>query len=80
LRHAGAGAVEITLRREADRVRLAIADNGRGIAADHVSGMGLSNMRERAEALPGGRFELDAPAGRGTRVTVSFIVAENPNT
>jgi len=80
LRHAGAGAVEIALRREADRVRLAIADNGRGIAADHVSGMGLSNMRERAESLPGGRFELDAPAGRGTRVTVSFIVAENPNT
>jgi signal transduction histidine kinase len=41
--------------------------------------MGLRNMRERAEALPGGRFELDAPAGHGTRVAVSFVVAENPN-
>jgi signal transduction histidine kinase len=40
--------------------------------------MGLSNMRERAEALPGGRFELDAPPGQGTRVAVSFIVAEAP--
>ena len=78
LRHAGATRLEITLRREADRVRLAIVDNGRGISADHVSGMGLSNMRERAEALPGGRFELDAPAGQGTRIVVSFVVAENP--
>lgn len=79
LRHAGATKVDITLRREADRVRLAIVDNGQGIAADHASGMGLRNMRERAEALPGGRFELDAPAGHGTHVAVSFVVAENPN-
>jgi signal transduction histidine kinase len=78
LRHAGATRIEIALRREADRVRLAIVDNGRGIVADHVSGMGLSNMRGRAEALPGGRFELDAPPGQGTRVVVSFVVAENP--
>jgi signal transduction histidine kinase len=78
LRHAGATELDVTLRREADRVRLAIADNGRGIAADHASGMGLSNMRERAEALPGGRFELDAPPGEGTRVAVSFLLAENP--
>jgi len=78
LRHAGATRLEITLRREADRVRLAIVDNGRGISAGHVSGMGLSNMRGRAEALPGGRFELDAPAGQGTRVAVSFVAAENP--
>lgn len=74
LRHAGATRIKIALRREADRVRLTITDNGRGIAADHVSGMGLGNMRERAETLPGGRFELDAPGGRGTRVAVSFIV------
>jgi signal transduction histidine kinase len=79
LRHAGATELEIELRREADRVRLSIVDNGRGIAADHASGMGLSNMRGRAEALPGGRFELDAPPGQGTRVAVSFIVAEAPN-
>jgi signal transduction histidine kinase len=78
LRHAGATRLGVTLRREADRVRLAIADNGRGIAADRGSGMGLNNMRERAEALPGGRFELDAPPGEGTRIAVSFVVAENP--
>ena len=79
LRHAGATKVDISLRREADRVRLSIADNGRGIVVDRASGMGLSNMQARAEALPGGRFELDAPPGRGTKVAVSFKVAENTN-
>jgi signal transduction histidine kinase len=39
-----------------------------------AAGMGLGNMRERAEFLPGGRFELDAPGGKGTRVAVSFVV------
>jgi signal transduction histidine kinase len=79
LRHAGATALEVALRREADRVRLSIADNGRGIASDSASGMGLSNMRARAGSLPGGRFEIDARPGHGTRVAVSFVVAENPN-
>jgi signal transduction histidine kinase len=76
LRHAGATRVEIALRREADRARLAIADNGRGIASERASGMGLGNMRERALSLPGGRFELDAPEGHGTRIIVSFVVAD----
>lgn len=78
LRHAGATQVAISLRREADRVRLSIADNGRGIGAERTTGMGLSNMLGRAEALPGGRFDLEAPPGGGTRVAVSFKVAENP--
>jgi signal transduction histidine kinase len=73
LRHSGADRVEITLRREAERVRIVIADNGRGTPDKPAPGMGLRNMRERAQALPGGRFELDAPPGRGTRVTVSFF-------
>lgn len=73
LRHSGADRVAVTLRREAERVRLTIADNGRGSAIDARPGMGLRNMRERAESLPGGRFEFDAPPGRGARVTASFL-------
>ncbi|MEP7042626.1 MAG: sensor histidine kinase [Dokdonella sp.] len=78
LRHSGAQRVELQLRREADRVRLAIADNGRGTPDETGLGMGLRNMRERAQALPAGRFEFDALPGRGSRVTVSFLVAEAP--
>jgi signal transduction histidine kinase len=78
LRHSGADRVELGLRREAERVCLAISDNGRGAPAEPASGMGLRNMRERAQALPGGRFEFDTAPGRGTRVAVSFLVAETP--
>ena len=48
---------------------LTIADNGVG-GADSSSGMGLANMRARAEALPGGHFELISTPGAGTEVRV----------
>ncbi len=76
LRHSGATRVELALRREAERVRLSIGDNGRGAPDEPSAGMGLRNMRERAYALPGGRFEFDAMAGRGSRVVVDFLAAE----
>ncbi len=72
LRHSGAQHVDLSLRRTAERVSLVITDNGTGASAESGSGMGLRNMRERAEALPGGRFEFDSRPGRGTRVTVDF--------
>lgn len=69
LRHAGAGAVTITLQREGDAVLLAVRDDGRGFdparAAD--ASLGLLGMRERAE-LAGGRFEIESASGRGTTV------------
>ncbi|HET6546448.1 MAG TPA: ATP-binding protein, partial [Rhodanobacteraceae bacterium] len=78
LRHSHAGRVEIALRRKADRVRFAIVDNGHGMTAGARAGMGLGNMRERAQAMPDGRFELDASPGRGTTVSVSFDFTGNP--
>ena len=77
LRHSGATQVDIALRREAERLRLTIADNGRGPPDEAVSGMGLRNMRERAQVLSAGRFEFDALPGLGSRVAISFL-AENP--
>ena len=74
LRHSGASGVDIELRREAERVRLSIADNGRGISGGTSVGMGLRNMRDRAQALRSGRFELEARPGGGTRVVVSFLL------
>jgi signal transduction histidine kinase len=74
LRHSGAEHVDIGLRREADRVSLSIADNGRGAPADFRNGMGLRNMRERSESLPGGSFTFDSAAGRGTLLTIGFQV------
>lgn len=76
LRHSGATRVNVVLHRDADRLKLTIADNGRG--HDHgatPAGMGIANMRERAVSLPSGRFYLDGGSDRGTRINVSFSVA-----
>ena len=78
MRHSGADHVDLVLRREAERVSLVIADNGRGVPDNPAPGMGLGNMRERAQALPAGSFEFDTAPGRGTRITVSFL-AETPS-
>jgi two-component system, NarL family, sensor histidine kinase DesK len=67
VRHAGAGRVEVELTQAAGRLRLSIADDGRGGARQ--AGHGLTGMRERARAL-GGTLEIDSPAGGGTRVTL----------
>jgi NarL family two-component system sensor histidine kinase LiaS len=49
--------------------RLSIMDNGTGFDPGDASvGMGLQNMRERAEALPGGWFKIEASEAKGARV------------
>lgn len=70
LRHSGASRIGIELGRDADRLTLAISDDGRGAPGDAREGMGLRNMRERAEALPDGRFALDSLPGRGTCIRI----------
>lgn len=65
-----AGAKEITVRMEfADpRLRITIADDGRGFdAASATAGHGLDNMRRRM-ALIGGALSLESAPGKGTRV------------
>lgn len=79
LRHSGAGRAEVMLRRQAERIHLVIADNGRGAPQQPAPGMGLRNLRERALLLPGGQFELDEPPDGGLRVAVSFLVVETPS-
>lgn len=75
LRHSGAKRVRVCVHCDDGRVTLRIADNGSSDPTTVQTGMGLRNMRERASALPGGRFEFDAAPERGTQVTVSFASA-----
>jgi signal transduction histidine kinase len=44
---------------------LHVADNGVGLAQPYVSGIGITSMRSRVQAL-GGVFALDAAANGGT--------------
>jgi signal transduction histidine kinase len=55
-----------------DGLRLTIEDDGVGIAANRVAGVGLLSMRERAEEL-GGRFEIARrEGGSGTLLIARF--------
>jgi two-component system NarL family sensor kinase len=66
VRHSGARACTVTLRREDGRLRVRIEDDGVGMAESLTSGVGLSSMRERAEEL-GGACSVTHD-GRGTVV------------
>jgi signal transduction histidine kinase len=70
-KHAGANRVSVTLRYDAEKVRLSVEDDGQGF--DHLAalptpggpkGIGLLGMQERLESL-GGRLEIDSQPGAG---------------
>jgi signal transduction histidine kinase len=71
VKHARAEHVSVLLHAKPGRVAVVIEDDGRGFAADTLSGdgIGLVGMRERI-ALVGGRLELETSEGRGTTIVV----------
>jgi signal transduction histidine kinase len=71
-RHAEATTCRISLRRGEGGVVLEIDDDGRGFDTETTSwGMGLRNLRERAESL-GGVLEVDSTSGEGTTVRATL--------
>jgi NarL family two-component system sensor histidine kinase LiaS len=73
-RHSGASEVHIqTATVDEQTYTLTLSDNGTGFDASATSGgMGLTNMRERIEALPNGHFHIQSAPGKGTCVQVRF--------
>ncbi len=69
VRHAGAGQIDVSLRREPGETVLRVDDDGRGLPADAPAavGLGLRTMRWRAERA-GGVLTIAARPGGGTRV------------
>jgi signal transduction histidine kinase len=66
IKHAGASAAEVRVRRTADEVELEVDDDGAG-PAGNGRGQGLIGMRERASLL-GGEVEAGPKPGGGFRV------------
>jgi signal transduction histidine kinase len=64
-KHAGARRVVVRAMVHADRLAVAVADDGVGGADDR--GAGLRGLADRVEALDG-RLTLDSPPGGGTRL------------
>lgn len=86
-KHSEATRVEISLRRDdTGGVRLLIRDNGRGFEArlrrqleESATGFGLHTMRERVQALPGGRFQLLSTPGAGCCVVARCDAVARPS-
>lgn len=81
-KHSRATEVKVSLTSsEEGRALLRISDNGIGFSPVNVArqgetGLGLSTMRERAEALPGGQLTLISAPGKGTKITASCASQE----
>jgi len=79
-KHAGTGEVTVGLSRCRRRLEITVSDHGGGFEAQlldgeqHEGGLGLKNMRERAEAI-GARLSVSSCPGAGT--TVSLSLKEN---
>jgi len=70
LKHSRASQVEVRLTCIDGKLELFIKDNGDGFCMDKVSGgLGLNNMRTRAEKL-NGKLVIDSAPGKGTKVSV----------
>ncbi|MEU1236901.1 sensor histidine kinase [Micromonospora aurantiaca] len=70
VRHSGASAVDVAVRREGDRLLVTVTDDGRG-DADETRGSGLTGIRRRVEAYDG-RMTLTSPPGGPTRMHVEL--------
>ena len=80
-KHAGPGAsAQLSLARASDLLRFAVADDGAAPGANGPApdGQGLTNMRERIEAV-GGELEVQALAGRGFRVAGTVPLWPGPS-
>jgi signal transduction histidine kinase len=76
-RHSGATRATIRLRAEGDRIKLTIADNGKGLGPARPDSMGLSGMRARARSA-GGELAIRSEPGSGVTIEVSAPRAKQP--
>ncbi len=73
VKHARAGAVEVELSATNGHLSLRVRDDGEGTPTVNGSGQGLTNLRDRVEAL-GGRLRVDSAPGEGTSVRAELPV------
>jgi len=81
VKHSQATEASVTVRREGDRLRLVIRDNGKGFtpgapnARPGRGGFGLVGISERAQLL-GGKAVIQSAPGQGTTVSIEIAVRE----
>jgi signal transduction histidine kinase len=73
-KYANASRARVNVRAVGDRLRVEVADDGRG-GAHPAGGSGLRGLADRVEAV-GGTLTIDSPAGAGTRVVAELPLTE----
>lgn len=71
VKHAEASTVSVRVVLDKDRLRLTVADDGRGVTDAYEGGYGIVGMRERA-ALASGQIEITQASQGGTRVKLEL--------
>jgi signal transduction histidine kinase len=74
VRHAGAATCTVSLGLCGEDLLVEITDDGRGVPADPVPGVGSTSMRERADEL-GGTLDVTTVEGAGTTVRARLPLA-----
>lgn len=74
VRHARAGRCTVSVQADGDALVVEVLDDGVGISPSARAGVGLVSLRERAREL-GGRCDIEAAAGGGTRVRARLPLA-----
>jgi signal transduction histidine kinase len=78
-RHASATRAKVSMSFNEANLRLTIRDNGQGFdpqTLDEAEGLGMTNMRERAN-LVGGDFDVQSKPGGGTRISATIPLTES---
>lgn len=76
VKHSGATGTRIELDSSPGRLSVLVRDDGAGFAAADAPGTGLTNLRDRVEAL-GGLFRVETQPGQGTLVVADLPVTKN---
>lgn len=79
LKHSLAHNLTVSFSRRDKQGILTVKDDGQGFNPSEVSGpgMGLSSLRQRAEALPNGHLTLISSPGQGTTLILIFDLGGN---
>lgn len=74
IKHASASEVNIQLTQDEELLQLTIEDNGKGFDPQRAeSGLGISNIRTRVQAL-GGLLFIDSILGKGSVLTIQIAM------
>jgi len=71
VRHSGARNARVRVDQAGGRIRVVVADDGRGFNPDRMRGMGILGMEERVKRL-GGSLIIESKPGQGSTLTANL--------